>query len=63
MADAVCEGMASDEELHELEARVLADENARSLYIAYCQLDAALELELGGQRVGMLACEKIRMKC
>ena len=62
MADAVCMGTATDEELRELEARVLSDDTARSLYIAYCQLDAALDLELGGQRVGMLACDKIQIE-
>jgi hypothetical protein len=60
IADAVCAGTASDEELHELEARVVADENIRSLYIAYCQLHSALGLELRGQRAGMLTRETIR---
>lgn len=60
MADAICMGTASDEDLQELEARVLTDDKARSLYIAYCQLDSALELELGGQHAGMLARDKIR---
>jgi hypothetical protein len=60
IADAVCMGTATDEDLRELEARVLTDDTARSLYLAYCQLDATLELELSGQRAGMLACEKIQ---
>jgi hypothetical protein len=52
LADAVCTGSASEEELRELDGRVLADEYSGRLYISYCQLHAALGSELRGQRAG-----------
>jgi hypothetical protein len=60
LIDAVCLGTASDDEQRELEARVLADKQVGGLYIAYCQLDSVLSLELAGQRVGKLAREVIQ---
>jgi hypothetical protein len=48
--DAVCDGLATAEQLGELEAVLASDEHARGLYLDYCSLHVDLHFTIGGQQ-------------
>jgi len=59
LIDAVCGGMATADELLELDALLLADEYARDCYLDYCQMHAALGMELRAQEAVERLCRRI----
>ncbi len=60
IADTVCSGSPSQEEMDELAGLLANDKEAQQLYLAYCQLHASLGYELRGRRAGKAACERTR---
>ena len=55
LANALCLGDATDDDLRELETLLTADEQNRRRYLAYCRLHAALGLEAQAQRASGIA--------
>ena len=47
--DAVCDGLATAEQIGELETVLANDESARALYLDYCSLHVDLHFVIGGQ--------------
>ena len=58
--DAVCDDLATAEQLHELETVLRNDENARCLYLDYCSLHVDLHFAIGGQQSQEAIQEKVR---
>ncbi len=59
LIDAVCGGTAAEDELSELDALLLADEQARDYYLDYCQMHIALGMELRAQEAVERLCRRI----
>jgi len=60
IADAVCFGTPSQEDLEELAGLLKNDSELQRLYLGYCQLHASLGYELRGRRAGKAACQLTR---
>ncbi len=50
LADVVCDGRASADDLAELDAILVSDETFRVVYLDYCEMHAALDVDLRAQR-------------
>ena len=59
LADIVCDERASDSDLAELDAILLADEASRYRYLDYCRMHATLGLDLRAQRAVRQAWQQI----
>lgn len=60
LAEAICDGTASKEDYVRLDAMMVADPDARSRYLDYCQLHFALQLELRAQCSAKRASEQVQ---
>jgi hypothetical protein len=59
LAAAICDEMASREDLVELDAALLADELSRRRYLKYCRLHVSLEMEMQAS----VALDKMQGRC
>ncbi len=59
LIDSVCGGTATEDELSQLDALLLADEEVRGCYLDYCQMHIALGLELRAQEAVERLCRRI----
>ena len=62
LAGAVCNGMASRDDLAELDSMLLSDEDSCRRYLFYCDLHVALRMEVRSDRAAQKACRETDMK-
>jgi hypothetical protein len=59
LAEAVCDKVASQEDIEELDSALLANDESLQRYLAYCRMHVALKLDLLAQDATQAVCKQI----